>query len=222
MAAPPTSFDDRTASSLLTGIEQPHTTHGAQNSDLETQLSPSDSNHGPSGREGTQEPSYNGSDTDQEPPAEGRSSHQKAAELASLEPKLLFWTEPRDDEHKQLCATGTIESCIQAQQMEINALKEMLALSNPGTAVLSFRLVNEAHGRCMNAAHQWRLGAEGRTQPRSRKEEADSFDEAGQIFSGYCAAIIAKIESLRDELVERSRRLEEMLKSSERHQITNS
>lgn len=111
---------------------------------------------------------------------------------------------------------------MQAQQMEIDALKEMLALSNPGTAASSFGLVDEAHGRCRSAAQQWWLGAEGRTQPRSKKEEADSFDEACQIFSSYCAAIIAKIESLRDELVERSRRLEEMLKSSGRHQITNS
>jgi hypothetical protein len=206
MAAPPASFDDRTAFSLLTEIEQPHTSHGPQNSDLETQSSPSGSTHGPSGREGSQEPSFDGSDTDtdQEPPAGCRSS-KKAAAAVAQEPEDLIWTEQKDNEHKQLCETLEIPNCLKAREMEVATMEAILALSNPGGGMETIKTVVKANERSKAAASRWKVDTDQMIHQQSRITAADDFSQAGLDFGVIFVAIVNKVVAAHDELVQEAK-----------------
>jgi hypothetical protein len=203
MATPPTSFDDRNASSLLTGIEQPPTSHGPQHSDLETQSSPSGSAHGPSGREGSQEPFFNGSDTDtdREPPA-GRRSSKKAAAAVTQEPKDLVWTEQNDNEHKQLCETLEIPNCLKAREMEVATMEAILALPNPGVGMEIIKSVMKANERSNAAASRWKVDTDQMIHRESKTTAADSFSQAGLEVGRIFVAIVDKAISAHEELVQ--------------------
>lgn len=206
MAAPPASFDDRTAFSLLTKIEQPPTSHGPQHSDLETQSSPSGSTHGSSGCEGSQEPSFDGSDTDtdQEPPA-GRRSSKKAAAAVTQEPEDLIWTEQKDNEHKQLCETLEIPNLLKARELEVATLEAILGLSNPGGGMESIKSVMKANERSKAAASRWKVDTDQMIHRESRTTAADNFSQADLDFGVILVAIVDKAAAAHDELVQEAR-----------------